>query len=841
MTGPSSEACWHCGEAIPNHVNITLPIQGMNRAMCCHGCQMVASLIDESGLDRYYDFRDALPKKPIEKEPLLGDYAAWDRERVLRHHAKTDCDGLSSIHLVLENVHCSACAWLIQRFLKELPGILDVAVDTSDGRASVRWDQTKTSLSTIAHRLAQLGYLPHLDSPDASASRNQTERRQMLKYLVVSGLGMMQVMSYALAGYIGAFQDIDEQSARFFQLVSMIVAVPVALYAGQLFYKSAWTTLRHGRLGMDVPVSLAILIALSASILITFFGSGETYFDSVVMFIFFLLLGRYAVMVARQDAGQLHSALARSLPSQVSRLTNTGLEKVGLVELEPGNQIQLGLGETLPADGVVTEGKGYLDESLLSGEAKPCERRVGDSVLAGTLVISGHLVIDVKKTGQDTALADVIRLLDQARHFRPHSAKMADQVAGWFIGFVLLGAMISGLIWWSIDPTKTLPIMLSILVVSCPCALALGTPVALASAARGFAKMGLLINTPDALETLPKITHVVFDKTGTLTESTMAVAKSLDANGQIPVDANTLALAARLERISQHPIASAFNGFDDGGPVTQAKEVVNQGVSGIIDGVKYVLGKPAFIAKTLDQSVTAPDTGTWVALADDTRILGWFLLDNPLRHGADVLVDALRARGYEIWLASGDQTSSVEAVARQLGITQIKANCSPDDKLQLMQRLQDGGACVVMIGDGINDAPILARADVSMSLSEGADIARTQANIVMTGKSLENIHQAFRMAPKVRQVIRQNITWAISYNLMAFPLAALGWVPPWAAALGMSASSLLVVLNGRRAGSGLSTSHALGPSQLSQPLNEAKPSQALAGHELSGIGTTPSS
>ncbi len=834
MTMNPPKACWHCGEVIPRYVEITVPIQGIERAMCCHGCQMVASLIHDSGLDQYYDFRDALPQKPKDKEPVVDDYAAWDRERVLRHHSKIDCDGIASIHLVLENVHCSACSWLIQRFLKDLPGIFDVAVDTSDGRALIRWDQTQTPLSAIAHRLAQLGYLPHLDSPDASSSRNQTERRQMLKYLVVSGLGMMQVMSYALAGYIGAFQDIEDEMARFFQLVSMMVAVPVALYAGQIFYKAAWTTLKHGRLGMDVPVSVAILIALTASILITFFGSGETYFDSVVMFIFFLLLGRYAVMVARQDAGQLHSALARSLPNQVVRLTKNGPEKVGLVELESGNQIQLGLGETLPADGVVTQGIAHLDESLLSGEAKPCQRRVGDTVLAGTQIISGHLVVQIEKTGQETTLADVIRLLEQARHFRPPSARMADQIAGWFIGFVLLGALVSGLVWWSINPTHSLPIMLSILVVSCPCALALGTPVALASAARGFAKMGLLINKPEALETLPKISHVVLDKTGTLTESTMAVAKGIDSTGQTLLDAHRHALAARLERISQHPIASAFGRFDDGGPVTHAEELMNQGVSGLIDGMKYVLGKPAFIAQTLGRPVTPPASGTWVGLASETELLGWFLLDNPLRHGAQMLVETLKAQGHEIWLASGDQPSAVEAVAQELGISHVRANCSPDDKLQLMQDLQKSGACVVMIGDGINDAPILARADVSMSLADGADIARTQADIVMTGHSLENIDQAFQLAPRVHQVIRQNLAWAIAYNLMAFPLAAFGFVPPWAAAIGMSASSLLVVLNGRRAGLCLKARHS--PKYIAP--TPANRSSALLDHDGTGVGAT---
>ncbi len=839
MTDPSAKACWHCGETIPTGVDIKAPIQGEERAMCCHGCQMVASLIHQSGLDRYYDFRDALPRKPNDKAPLAGDYAAWDRERVLRHHAKIDCDGLSSIHLVLENVHCSACAWLIQRFLKELPGVIEVAVDTSDGRALIEWDQTKTSLSTIAHRLAQLGYLPHLDSPDAALSRNQTERRQMLKYLVVSGLGMMQVMSYALAGYIGAFQDIDPQTARFFELVSMMVAVPVALYAGQSFYKSAWTTLKHGRLGMDVPVSTAILIALTASILMVFFGSGETYFDSVVMFIFFLLLGRYAVMVARQDAGQLHSALARSLPSQVSRLTAKGLEKVGLVELETGDEIQLGLGETVPADGVVVQGAARLNESLLSGEAKPCERREGDPVLAGTQVISGHLIVKIERVGQDTMLSDVIRLLEQARHFRPRSARMADQIAGWFIGFVLLGALGAGLVWWSIAPSESLPIMLSILVVSCPCALALGTPVALASAARGFAKLGLLINQPDALETLPRITHVVFDKTGTLTDSTMAVAKSFNANGDGPLDQASHAIAARLERISHHPIASAFGQFDDGGEVTQAEEWVNQGVTGTIDEITYSLGKPAFLTQTLKQSVSPPDgAGTWVGLADETRVIGWFLLDNPLRPGAKTLVNTLKRLGHELWVASGDQANSVAAVAHELGIANIQSNCSPDDKLELMQSLQDQGACVAMIGDGVNDAPILARADVSMSLAEGADIARTQADIVMTGQSLEHIHQAFQLAPKVRRVIRQNLGWAIGYNVMAFPLAAFGLVPPWAAAIGMSASSLLVVLNGRRAGSGLSTSSPGDRVGRSQSTQRRSAAPAVSTHKLADIGTS---
>ncbi len=810
MTNEAHDHCWHCGEAIPSNVNLSALIQGEERPMCCAGCQMVASIIHDSGLDRYYDFRDGLPKRPQSDSVGRHDYVAWDRDAVLSHHANTDCDGLSTIHLVLENIHCSACAWLIQRFTKLLEGVHDVSVDTADGRATIIWNQSKTQLSDIAHQLATLGYTPHLDSPDASIRRNQLERRSMLKRMVVAGLGMMQVMSYALAGYIGAFQDLDPQTARFFQLVSMLVAVPVALYAGQGFYQSAWKTMKHGRLGMDVPVSLAILIALSASIGITLFGHGETYFDSVVMFIFFLLLGRYAVMVARQDAGQLHSALARSLPNQVSRLTGRRVEQVGLIELAVGDHIQVGLGETIPADGRVVEGQASINEALLSGEAKPRERGVGDEVLAGTQLTRGQLVIEIQKMGQQTALSDVIRLLDRTRQFKPRTAQMADQVAGWFIAFVLIGSLCVGAVWWMIEPTQTLPIMLSVLVVSCPCALALGTPVALAAAARGFGRLGLLINRPDALEGLSSITHVVLDKTGTLTQSQMAVVQIRDPYGQAVSDVRLEQWAGRLERISRHPVASAFSSMDDGGEITDAQEIAHEGVMGVIDGVPHFLGKASFVMHQIGQAIQAPDEGAWVALADKQGVLAWFELDNPLRQGAQALIEGLKDNGLVLWLASGDQPAAVEKVAKDLGITRYASQCSPQDKVDLMRKLQNEGGRVVMIGDGINDAPVLAGADVSMSLAEGADIARTQADIVMTGASLSHVHQAFLLAPRVKRIIRQNLIWAITYNALAFPMAAMGLVPPWAAAIGMSASSLLVVLNGRRAGTKITNNQAVG-------------------------------
>jgi P-type Cu2+ transporter len=794
----SAGGCWHCGEPIPPGVKLQAEIAGQSRDMCCHGCQTVATLIDQAGLDRYYEFRDALPERPDLKDAEVGDFQAWDRPAVLSHYAKADCDGLYRLSVVLENVHCAACAWLIHRFVGALDGVAEIRVDVSDGRAHLLYNPERTPLSEIAARLASLGYRPHLDSPMAGVARNQTERRQMLKYIVVAGLGMMQVMSYALAKYIGAWQGIDPETERFFLLISMVVAVPVCLYSGQIFYKSAWRTLIQGRIGMDVPVASAMLLALFASVFITLFGSGPVYFDSVVMFIFFLLLGRYAVLVARQNAGQLHSALARSLPVQARRLTGQGSELVSLVELAPGDRVQVAAGETLPADGLIESGSVMVDESLLSGESVPRRRVVGDRVLAGSLLRDGQMVLAIEALGQSTTLSGIVRMLDQARTHKPRMALMADRLAAWFVGFVLTGALIAGLVWWQIDPSRALPVVLAVLVVSCPCALALGTPVALASAARGFARLGVLISRPDALEKMPKITHVVLDKTGTLTQPDMHVG-DIRTSGGISSEQARL-LAGRLERVSRHPVATAFADFDDGLQVEQGEAVTASGVSGRIDGVEYRLGKPAFIGEWLDQVPVEPAEGQWIALARPGTLLAWFRIDSPLREGAEALIRGLKAAGLEIWLASGDRAENVHQVARRLGIDQVMADCSPGDKLELVRRLQAEGARVAMVGDGINDAPVLAGADVSMALAEGADIARSQADLVITGKGLARVSAAFALAPKVRRVVRQNLALSFGYNATALPFAAAGFVPPWLAAIGMSASSLVVVLNAHRLG-----------------------------------------
>lgn len=791
--GVSREGCFHCGEPIPPGVDERLEVDGRERVMCCAGCRMVAAIIRDAGLKRYYDFRDALPDRP-EREVDAGRFAAWDRDAVLDFHARTLDSGRRAVVLVLENVHCAACAWLVQRYLVAFPGVAEARLDVADGRLKLEFDPARTPLSKLGLALARLGYPPHLDRPDSADQRDRNERRRMLKYLVVAALGMMQVMSYALANYIGALQGIDPTTEHFFRLVSMLVAVPVALYAGQPFYRSAVAHLARRHLGLDVPVALAILLALFASVAITLFGSGEVYFDSVVMFVFFLLLGRFAVLLARQNAGAAHSALARALPDQARRECVGGVEVVGLVELALGDRVVVAEGEVVPADGVIVDGAARVDESLLSGESLPRARGLGDRVLAGSLVHGGSLVVKIEAIGAGTVLADIVELLSEARRKRPRLARLADRAAALFIVLVFAATGMAALYWWQHDAARLVPVVLAMLVAACPCALALGTPTALAAATRRLAGDGLLTADPDALERLPQVSHVVVDKTGTLTESGMRVTEVV---GDDRIDTgHALAIAAALERISSHPIAQAFQAADRGLAVEAACAQAGAGVSGRIDGVGWRLGRPDWA----DPQASVPARGIWLVLAGDDGTRARIRVEAPLRRGARELIAMLRARGVRVLLASGDRAANVQALAAELGIDQDHSGLSPEAKLALVEDLRRAGAVVAMIGDGINDAPVLAGADCSIALAQGAAIARTQADLVVAGRSLVPLTGVFDLAPRVRRVIRQNLAWALAYNATALPLAATGVMPPWAAAIGMSASSLLVVLNARRLG-----------------------------------------
>jgi Cu2+-exporting ATPase len=597
----------------------------------------------------------------------------------------------------------------------------------------------------------------------------------------------------------------EQQYRTFLQWVSLLLTLPVFLYSGWPFYRAAWRDLRHKRAGMDVPISLGIVIAFAGS-LFTMMGLGEhVYFDSVVMFIFFLLTARYLELVARKKASEHTEALIQSQATTAIREMQDNItEVVAAQELEPGDVVQVKPGETIPSDGEVIEGCSSIDESLLSGESHPCRKLMGDKVIGGSINIESPLRIRVTKSGQETVLSTILRLVERAQSEKPAIARLADRVAGRFVVAILLLAAVVASYWYFNDPSQWLPITIAVLVVTCPCALSLATPAAITAATGALIRDGLLCSRGHALETLAKVSHFVFDKTGTLTDGHLAITQTQCLNDELD-EAACLLLAASLESRSEHPVARAFLDIrgDDLLAVDEVTSTPGAGITGVIGSKRYFLGSIAYIHQQTDLVISADQKnrlqeGTRVLLADDTQLTAVFVLQDSIRDEADSLINSLQQSNVQTLLFSGDDETAVSIVADRLHIADYQAAMLPAEKLQHLRELQKQGASVAMLGDGVNDAPVLAGADVSIAMGEGARYAAAAADMVLFRNDLNVLYRGITVARKMMRIIRQNLGWALAYNVTALPLAAMGLIQPWMAALGMSASSLIVVANAMR-------------------------------------------
>ncbi|UEX78586.1 heavy metal translocating P-type ATPase [Spiribacter halobius] len=848
--------CYHCGEPLPAGKPRTVVVSGEAQPVCCAGCAAVASLIAGAGLQDFYRFRSAPAPRP---EQAGGeDWSAWDADAAQSGSVRTRADGAREVVLLLEGLRCAACGWLIEHLLGRAPGVREVSVNPATARALVVWNPARTGLGALLARLDGLGYRPHPLTPGEHTPAALRERRAALRRLAVAGLGMMQVMMYAVGLYAGGIhQGMDPAIETLLRWVSALVATPVALYAGWPFFRGAWRDLRARRPGMDVPVALAVGGAYLASLWHTVQGQGEVYFDSVTMFVFFLTLARFLELGARQRAGRASTALGRLLPATALRLDGNGEARVPLAALRVGDRLRVRPGEAVPADGCVLAGHSHLDESLLTGEPLPRHRGPGDVVVGGSTNTAGALEIRVTRLGADSVLSSVMRLLERAQAERPRVARLADHTARYFVLAVLLAAGATALAWWQIDPGRAFEVTLAVLVITCPCALSLATPSALVAATSGLARHGLLVARADALERLAGIRQVVLDKTGTLTRGRITLTATTPL-GALP-EAECRALAASLEAEAGHPLARAFDGEARADGIEAIESIPGAGVEGRWQGQRLRLGRPDWVAALARTShrfakrgrgdggqdkarespgaqaylrvrrapgpsatpdcppdprpqprigemcglagITAPagqdDGATVVMLGTEAGLLARFRLQDEPRPEAAAAVEALREAGLAVSIASGDARGPVSAVARSLGIDDWHAGLDPAGKLAVLARKRDDGA-VAMVGDGVNDAPVLAGADVSVAMGSGAALAHGSADLLLVGERLAGLAEAVRLARRTRGVIRQNLAWAAGYNALALPLAALGQVPPWAAAIGMSASSVLVVLNATR-------------------------------------------
>ncbi len=707
-------------------------------------------------------------------------------------HAKFDKFTAGEQHFLVPDVRCANCCLSIEKALDELPEITDVNVNYAEKRLSFL-ASSPVATKQVIDRLEEMGYQSAPERHDASMVQFREERRKLLARLGVAGIGMMQVMMFALASYVSGPQGIEDAYWNLMQWASLIIAVPVALYSAMPFHKGAIRDLRNLSLGMDVPVSLAILSAFFLSTFNTITQSGEVYFDSACMFTFFLLTGRYLELTARH-AFQVDQSLGEHLLPDFARLTNGEITDVD--QLTADDVISIRKGETIPADAIVLDGNSSVDESAFTGESAPVYKSTGAKILAGTINIDGDMTARVLSSSDEWVITHLSDLYRKSASFRPAFAAAADVIARYFVSIVLILAAGSGIYWWMAGAEDFFAIALAVLVVSCPCALSLATPVAYTIACGAVRQLGVLVSNGAFLEKLSHINAVVFDKTGTLTEGTLRLEQIALMNHQYSRE-DALRIAASLEVTSLHPVAlSLRDAVDDLTEVENLQVTAGFGVSGLIDGVSYRLGKAEFAGSDSKQ---APDENlNWVMLAGDDAPIAWFGLSDRLREGGHEVVTETKRRFDTVEVFSGDSSEKGRSRLIELGFTQPGMSMTPDAKIDGLKNLQANGNRVLMLGDGLNDAGAMAVADVSLAVNPVDSVVQSAADATLVNGSLTNLPDVFDYAVRVKKIIRQNLGWAFAYNLSVIPLAIMGMVPPWVAALGMSMSSLLVTLNACR-------------------------------------------
>lgn len=774
-------SCHHCGEPVASGH----PVTAGNHAFCCGGCAAAAAWIQDADLGSYYRLRSANANR-VQADRL--DLESWDRSELLDEHSRA-VDGGREIVLLTDGMRCAACAWLIDRALAREAGVLDTTANAVTGRIRITWDPARTRLSALLHRLAMLGYRPYLATGDAREQARLSERRRWLLRLGVAGLGSLQAMMLAEALYLDVNATMPLPTRDLFRWLTFLVSTPVVFYSGWPFLAGMAREWRARHVGMDTLIAGSTLLAYFASLVETIRGGTHVWYDAAVMFVFLLLAARMLEQRARNVATAQVDALARAQPVFAIREREDGTrESVPPSALRVADVVCVSAGEGVPADGTLLDGAADFEEALLTGESRPVRRQAGETVYAGTTCRERPARLRVTATGTATRLSQLAALVDRAQGHRPPLARLADRIGRHFVVGLLALAVLVYFGWRLYQPERAFEVTLALLVISCPCALSLSVPAVLAAAHGALARCGVLATRPDALDTLARATDMVFDKTGTLSDGRPA---RVDVQAYTDLDAaSAMRVVAALEKDSGHPIASAFADIDVRHLAASVVTYAGLGVEGDVEGRRWRVGRADWAAARND------DGALW--LGDGQHGVARFTLEETARDDAATAIAVLRAQGMRIHLASGDGDDAVQRLARTLGIDSVQSRQSPEDKLARVRQLQAEGRIVAMVGDGLNDAPVLAGADVSIAMGEGAPLAQQAADLVATGPSLLRIADAVRIARLSRRLVKQNLAWSAGYNLLAVPLAAAGMVTPWIAALGMAVSSLAVTLNALR-------------------------------------------
>ncbi len=726
--------------------------------------------------------------------------------------------------VLVSGMHCAACSLMLEQALLATPGVQSARVSAASQRASVVWSSAVTRPSEWLRAPRALGYTLSPALETAASDQTRKDARLALWRWLVAGFCMMQVMMYAFPAYITEPGDITPDIEKLLRWASWVLTLPVLLFSCKPFFANALRDLRLRSVSMDLPVALGIAITFVISSAATFetagWWSAEVYFDSLTMFVFFLLTGRWLEQRLRARTSGALDSLMQRLPDSVQRqLPNGEFEQVAVRRLKVGDLVRVLPGQAFPADGLIESGNTFADEALLTGESRPVARPVGALVMAGSYNLSATVQVRVQQLGQATRYAGIVALMQRAAVDKPRLAQLADRVARPFLWFVMLAALLAAAYWWSTDPARAVMAAVAVLVVTCPCALSLATPTAMLTSAGVLAKQGVLVRRLQALEALADMDTVVFDKTGTLTEARMGLRNITTRDGVSVGDA--MALAAGLARHSLHPVSRALlaaseasdefkthaHDLADGGAattgfrLTEVAEHAGQGVQGLLTkacrGVangSVRFGSASFCGV---QAAVENDT-LQVFLADESGWLARFELDEVVRPDAVDAVRQLQLAGLEVHMLSGDRNAAARRVADRLGIQHVQGDCTPQSKLAHLQALQGRGRKVLMVGDGLNDGPVLARADVSVAVGQAVPLAQAQSDFIIPGGQLLMLASMPAQARRTLSIVRQNLAWAAAYNAVCVPLAISGFMPAWLAGLGMALSSLFVMLNAAR-------------------------------------------
>jgi Cu2+-exporting ATPase len=726
------------------------------------------------------------------------------------------------IHLLIEGIHCAACVWLIEHTLNPIPGISSAQVNLSGKRLHLKWHNSAISLSQIIQRLGQIGYAAVPYDPEAAEGSIKKQNRHLLYRMAFAAFGMMNLMWISIALYAGASEG---EFRSMFHWIGFALATPVLLYSGYPFYKGAWSGLRNMHLGMDLPIAIGATITYLYSVYITVSGStvGEVYYDTVVNFLFVILVGRYLEAMSKRQAVAATQRLLDLQPRVATRLSSDGVEEVVPIRaIAVGELVQIKPGERVPVDGIVASGESSIDEAMLTGESQSIDKKCGDKVSAGTINGSGAIQVEVSGLLKNTALGRIISLVEEAQGSKAPIQCLADQIVPWFVAVTLALATLTFLYWFNSDFEVALLAATSVLIITCPCAFGLATPMSIAVASGLGAKYGILVKNGEVLETLSTINHVVFDKTGTLTEGGLSVVGVFTATAEwkegdeqaVTSIVDLMAKLAAVERQSEHSTAASVVNWDEAFNINQTryrcddfKALAGLGVTGQVDDQQLAIGNLALMER---QGCRMSEQLEQLADRFDEQGIGWFrvalngvevalvAVEDRIRQDAKALISSLKAEGMAVTLLSGDRRQAAEAIAERLGGMEVIAEVLPEEKDQVVSQLQSKGQRVAMVGDGVNDAPALVRADVGIAMGSGTDVSIASADIVLMSSELERVRLAIGLSRRALLTIRQNIGISITYNIIMVPLAMAAIVTPLVAAISMPLSSLAVIGNSAR-------------------------------------------